>query len=58
MISRDPALKAIEHSHVQQDPKNAIFFSPTRETKSYVDPVHHEQKKIHFDNCRIEKTEE
>lgn len=38
MIGKDPAMKAIDFSHTNQDPKNGVFFSPTRETKSYNDP--------------------
>lgn len=30
MIAKDPGMKAIDYSIVKQDPKNAIFFSPTR----------------------------
>lgn len=30
MIAKDPTMKAIDFSIVQQDPKNAIFFSPSR----------------------------
>lgn len=30
MIAKDPKIKAIDFSIVQQDPKNSIFFSPTR----------------------------
>ena len=41
MISKDPALKAIDFTHVQQDPQNAVFFSPTRETKSYRNSDHY-----------------
>jgi hypothetical protein len=30
MIAKDPGMKAIDYSIVQQDAKNGIFFSPTR----------------------------
>ena len=57
MISKDPALKAIDFSHTQQDPQNGVFFSPTRETKSYRDQSHHDAKKVQYENCRLDERE-
>ena len=57
MISKDPALKAIDFSHVQQDPQNGVFFSPTRETKSYRENSHYEVKKVLPENCRLDEKE-
>lgn len=57
MIAKDPGMKAIDYSIVQQDAKNGIFFSPTRQTKSYNDPQHDKVKKVNYENCRIESEE-
>jgi|688.fasta_scaffold868390_1 hypothetical protein len=54
MISKDPTIKAIDYSIVKQDAKNAIFFSPSRNTKSCNDPEHDKLKKVDYENCRIE----
>lgn len=47
MISKDPNMKAIDFSIVQQDPKNAVFFSPSRQTKSKNDIEHDKLKKLY-----------
>lgn len=57
MISKDPKMKEIDFSIVNQDPQNAIFFKQNSQTKSFNDPEYDKIKKINYSNCRIEQQE-
>ena len=53
MLQKDPAIKAISYSNVNQDTMNAVFFPPDIYTKSYNDAEHDKVKKINYEACKI-----